>query len=169
MVERSFSVGILRCGVESFLCLNENLRRCLLKRSYLLAVALLIVMGILMDWRLSGANTEEQPAPTLDTAEVTEVAKLTSRIDALERRITILEKADTLIRQADSRAAESANGLAPVPDWKPRPSNESGDNDNNETQKTNGQSWRFRLLSNGGKGKRGGEEETRRKGDGKDF
>src|SRR5206468_1586469 len=112
---------------------------------YLLSAVALIGLGIFFDWQLSGAADHEQPVSALDAAETTHIQRLTARIDALEKRIAALENPRYLVRQADSTASESDRPPArlPQPRFLPIPDQSQ----EAPVQKTNKQTWRYRLLS----------------------
>jgi hypothetical protein len=125
--------------------IEESCLEKLMNRPFLIACAALIGLGIFVDWQLSGAVDHEQPVSALDAAEPTEIAKLTARIEALERRIAALENPGHLVRQANSKASESDLPPArlPQPRFQPAPDQ----NQDAPTQKTNKQTWKIRLLS----------------------
>lgn len=116
-----------------------------MKRGFVMSAMLLITLGFLFDWRLSAAIDGEKAASALAAVEASEVAKLTARIELLEKRVASLEHTEPLIRQADARASElNSPPASPAVPQQFVPTAE----DDGETQTTNGHKWKFRLLGN---------------------
>lgn len=115
-----------------------------MKRTYLFSAAALIGLGIFFDWQLSGAADHDQPVSAIEDVETSEIARLSARIDALEKRLAALEQPQHFVRQADSKASENDSPTR----WQtpPRPVQDPNDH-GAPVQKTNQQTWSFRLLS----------------------
>ena len=90
------------------------------------------------------ADDDETPDQTDRQTEVTDVRSLIDRIEALEKRLSELEKRDAPIRQADNR--DEQNTTVPRNVWQSREEPVLKIEDDDASQNTNGQKWRFRLL-----------------------
>ncbi len=107
------------------------------------AITLLSVGGLVALNSLRAADGEK-PATDLQKDDAAEILDLVERIERLEKRLAKLEGHEPLIRQADSRETSQFNAI----DSRPAELTPSEDDDDKDaTQRTNGQTWQFRLLT----------------------
>ena len=116
-----------------------------MKRSYSVIAFVLVAVVVTATWHSIRANERKEDALAANAFEISDMVGLVERIEALEQRLAVLERKESLVRQVDSREtmdaipakvfARGTNSLA----------NEA-EIDDEETQKTNGQKWNFRLL-----------------------
>ena len=119
-----------------------------MKRSSILIALGLLAVGFAFDRGLSRAQEGEKPASALQAVrpdEISEVADLLDRIEALEKRLASLEGREPLIRQADSRESSATWEASPNRSVKSA-TTDPQDNDDEDKQKTNGRTWSIRLL-----------------------
>ena len=124
-----------------------------MKRAVTICAVGLLVTGGLFAWNSTKANDNEKTDVDNQSVEISEVQNLVDRIEALEKRLAALEEREPLVRQADSRDELSIpvpRTPATVPPNKlnqsPNLPDAEQDDDDDSTQQTNGQKWRFRLL-----------------------
>jgi Flp pilus assembly protein TadB len=109
-----------------------------MKRSFVLAAISLILFGVAFAWQSSNADDEKVVA-TIQTEADGKQLELIDRINALEKRLEKLEADSTSIRQADHQEMPAV----PTPGTLPPAAIEE---DPEVARKTNGQTWRIRML-----------------------
>ncbi len=110
-----------------------------MKRSLALAAISFTLFGVAFAWQSSNADDEKADL-TAGSEASSKQLELIERINALEKRLEKLEAEKTPVRQADHRE---------IP-YVPRPGTlppEVTDENNEGSSKTNGQTWRIRMLS----------------------
>ena len=110
-----------------------------MKRSLTLVAIALILFGVAFTWQSSNADDEKADASAQTEAD-TKQLELLERIEALEKRLEKLEAETMPIRQADHRVTP----YVPTPGTLPPAAT---DEDYEGARKTNGQTWRIRMLS----------------------
>ena len=110
-----------------------------MKRSLTLAAISLTLFGVAFAWQSSNADDEKADL-TVGSEATSKQLELIERIEALEKRLEKLEAETMPIRQADHRDGS----YAPTPGLLPPVATEE---DDDGARKTNGQTWRIRMLS----------------------
>ncbi len=99
----------------------------------------LVLFGIAFAWQSSNADDEKAGLTTRTETDAKQL-ELIERIEALEKRLEKLEAESRPIRQADHRDTPDVA----KPDMLP---SVATDEDHEGARKTNGQTWRIRMLS----------------------
>jgi hypothetical protein len=110
-----------------------------MKRSLTLVTTALILFGVAFTWQSSNADDEKADA-TARTEGAAKQLELIKRIEALEKRLEKLEAEKMPIRQADHRDEYYVPAPGTLPQGGAEEDYEGG-------RKTNGQTWRIRMLS----------------------
>jgi hypothetical protein len=111
-------------------------------RSHNLLALTLLVFGVVFALQNTRANDGDIPSEsTIQTASDANQLDLLSRIEALEKRIAKLEAEKSLVQQADNQETRYIPAPRTLPQVAP------SENDDTPPRKTNGTTWRIRMLS----------------------
>ena len=133
------------------------------RKNSLITLALLCSLAVISWPALNAKEAESNSQERNDADAVVTISKLLDRIETLEQRIEALENQNTVVRLVDSRGEADVNVLpqiVPKPGTQNEhpstpqylapfnPSAPAQEEQDDETQKTNGQKWRFHFLKN---------------------
>jgi hypothetical protein len=116
-------------------------------RSYWLLAISLVGFGLVFAWQQTRADDDIQNEAAIPSAVTVSQADLLARIETLEKRIAKLEAEKSPIQQADNRETL----FIPAPRTLPQVAPLENENPGN---KTNGTTWRIRMLSHRSSGNR---------------
>ena len=111
-----------------------------MKRSRSVVLLALMSVGLVFAWQTIRANDDESSPSTTGAAFEATQLDLLNRIEALEKRIVKLEAETLPVRQADNKETRT------VPAPRLLPQTAKLDNEA-PPRKTNGTTWRIRMLS----------------------
>ena len=138
------------------------------RKNSLMTLVLLCSLAVISWPALNAKEAESNSSELKDADTVVTISKLLDRIETLEKRIEALENQNTVVRLVDSRNEVESNVLPqivpkPANDDEPTsrklpapplylapfsPSTPTQQDQDDETQRTNGQKWRFHFLKN---------------------
>ena len=111
-----------------------------MRRSHSILVSALLFAAAVFSWPQSRAHDDSKTDSTNRQVSEISQADLLERIVMLEQRLARLESEKSLVQQADNRETASEPAPRPLPAIVPTEKV-------NPPKKTNGTTWRIRMLS----------------------